>query len=871
MARIPVYQRQVGVRSESYSPINTPTQSTDQQMLLQGLNAFADAAVRLDRQQQAVKNTQYMTDFVNSQSALSQSLNEAQQQSKTGIDYIPAAQKIIKQHQDDFFTQHPELSDQEKQDYTLRWAQSRAQVEGQAINWGQGQAKQISVANLSDSAAAIGNTILQNPNSAKSLAEAHLQAIDQSNLDPATKAELASRSRNTWALAAAQYGIQNNPQHVLDQHSTFQTVQTMGAGSGDSAPSGSSGTLATRNNNPLNIRFSANQWNGKSGDNGSGFEQFDTADHGFRAGLKLMRNHVNNGADTLGALINKWAPPSENDTAQYAQSVSKQTGIPVDAKLNPNDPQQMTAIAKAMAKQEGYQGQVSDSQLQRAWSAIDDPDQLAPGVPWGQLTPQQALTITNQAQAKVDQQNTQRRILMQQQMQNDSALIESGKPVDNPISREQWLSTAPHDATPEQLTILDRQYQEYALLNQLQPIYSDINTKSASSALESVQSIRPDGSESDFAFRQQRYQQALQKYQQVMKARESDPGGWLAQNSPDVQSAYMAYQQDPSQGAQLAQSIMVEKSRLGIKSKALLPDALADGILQQIDTSKEQSVTAIQSIAQQFGPYAQNVMEQVQKKAGPALQVVMATENPRAANALWQNRNVKTADLRDAINTAATGSADSADSEWASQSKDFASTMVVQPGGVSVWNNFNDQGRRLTYLNIQKGMNPGDAAKQAYQDILGSQYQTQGTWRLPVRAGLDMKDVSDGVNHFTENLKASDIMPLIGDSRISDDVNRQQSLERIRDNGEWVTNSDESGLMLTLNGLVVNGADGSPITVKFGDLSKLGQQTRGFFNSVGKALSKPATYTPGQSKQYTLESQRENILNTYQQGQSTGR
>ncbi|EOC1277671.1 transglycosylase SLT domain-containing protein [Cronobacter turicensis] len=871
MARIPVYQRQVGVRAENISPVNLPTQSADQQMFLQGLNSFADAAVRLSKQQQAVKGTQYMTDFVNSQSALSKQLNDAQQQSKTGVDYIPASQQIIKQHQEEFFSSHPDLSEQEKQDYTLRWAQSRAQFESQAINWGQGQAKQISVANLSDSAAAIGNTILQNPNSAKPLAEAHLQAIDQSNLDPATKAELASRSRNTWALAAAQYGIQNNPQHVLDQHSTFQTVQTIGANAGETSPSGSSGTLATRNNNPLNIRVSNNNWNGKGADNGTGFEQFDTADHGFRAGLKLMRNHINNGADTLGALITKWAPPNENDTKQYAQTVSQKTGIPVDAKLNPNDPQQMTTIAKAMAAQEGYQGPVSESQLQRAWTAIDDPDQLAPGVPWGQLTPQQSLMIRNQAQEEDDRRKTQSRILLQQQMQNDSALIENGKPVSNPITREQWLSTAPHDATPEQLTILDRQYQEYALLNQLLPVYSDINTKSASAGLESVQAIRPDGSEGDFAFRQQRYQQALQKYQQVMKARESDPGGWLAQNSPDVQAAFAAYQQDPTQGAALAQSIQVEKSRLGIKSKALLPDTLADGILQQIDTSKEQSVTAIQSIAQQFGPYAQNVMEQVQKKAGPALQVVMATENPRAANALWQNRNVKTADLRDAINTASTGSADSADSEWASQSKDFAATMAVQPGGVSVWNNFNDQGRRLTYLNIQKGMSPGDAAKQAYDDILGTQYQMKGTWRLPARSGLDIKDVSQGVDYLTENLKPSDITPLIGDPRISDEVNRQQSLDRIKDNGEWITNSDESGLMLTLNGLVVNGADGNPITVPFSDLAKLGQQNRSFLGSVSKAISEPVTYTPGQSKNYSIESQRENILRTYQQGQSTGR
>ncbi|RYA57491.1 Lytic transglycosylase, catalytic, partial [Enterobacter cloacae complex sp. 2DZ2F16B1] len=173
-------------------------------------------------------------------------------------------------------------------------------------------------------------------------------------------------------------------------------------------------------------------------------------------------------------------------------------------------------------------------------------------------------------------------------------------------------------------------------------------------------------------------------------------------------------------------------------------------------------------------------MQQIQKKAGPALQVVMATDNPRAANALCQNRNGKTSDLRDSINTAASGSADSADTEWASQSKDFAATMVVQPGGVGIWNNFNDQGRRLTYLNIQKGMSVGDAAKQAFQDILGSQYQTTGTWRLPTRLNLDMSDIKDGVSAYMDNLKGAEIRPLIGDPRVSEDVNRSQSLSRIK-------------------------------------------------------------------------------------------
>ncbi len=873
MARIPVYQSQVGIRATGPSPVQYQTQSTDQQMFTQGVNSFVDAAVRLGRQEQSVNDTNNLTDFANAQNNLNQALSDARQKSKTGIDYIPAASALAKQHEDEFYANHPEMSEQQKSEYALRWAQLRGGIENNAINWGQGQAKAISISNFEDSAAAVGNTILQDPNQAKALADAHLQAIDQSDLDPGTKAQLVSKSRNMWALAAAQNGINTNPQQVIDQESTFRTVQQVGATDGAGSPAGSSGTLATRNNNPLNIRYSANNnWNGKGADNGTGFENFESADHGLRAGLKLMRNHIANGDDTLNSLISRWAPAKDkNDPVQYAQFVSSKTGIPVDQKLDPNNPQQMQSIAKAMAQQEGYKANISDGQLNRAWNSLNDPSQLAPGIPWGQLTPQQTNTIINQAQAKVDQQNTQTRMLMQDQLQNDVAKVQQGIPVSNPVTREAWMSTAPVDATPQQLELLDKQYSQYALNLSLQGVYSDINTKSASDGLAAVQSTKPTGSEDDFAVRQQRYEQAAQRYQQVITAREKDPGGWLAQNSPEVREAYAAYAQDPSQGERFAQAVMVDKSRLGIKSKDIIPDAMADSILQTIDTSKEQSVAAIQQIGSQFGQYSQQVMQQVQKKAGPALQVVMATENPRAANALWQNRNVKTSDLRDSINTAAAGSADSADTEWASQSKDFAATMVVQPGGVGVWNNFNDQGRRLTYLNMQKGMSAGDAAKQAFQDILGSQYQTKGTWRLPVKNNLDVDDVSDGVNAFMDKLKPEDIMPLLGDPRVSEEVNRSQSLSRIKDNAEWVTNSDETGLMMTLNGLVVNGANGAPITVPFSDLAKLGQQNRSATNKLTKFVTTPVTYTPGQTKGRTLADQREQLINTFNQGQQISR
>ncbi|AJJ62557.1 transglycosylase SLT domain-containing protein [Yersinia aldovae] len=499
--------------------------------------------------------------------------------------------------------------------------------------------------------------------------------------------------------------------------------------------------------------------------------------------------------------------------------------------------------------------------LSAAKSVVDSPE-------FGNLDGAQKALAVEQTYNVIDTATSAQRFSIQQRMQDDIARVNAGQPVDTPVTISDFTSAQQLNSTPADRAQSYQQFNQYQQTLALQPAYQTVISSPANVGMETVNGLMPTTGDADFAFKQQRYIAVAQKYQQVMAAREKDPGGWMVQNIPTVSEAYQNYQSDPSTGAQLAHQVLMEKQRLGIKNKDVLPDSLVNGILQQIDNNKEQDVAAIQSLGQQFGPYSQQVMQQVQKKSGPVLQVVMATNNPRAANALWQNRDVKTADLRGSINSASSGAAESADSEWASQSKDFSATMVGQPGGVPVWNNFNDQGRRLTYLNMQKGMGASDAASQAYQDILGSQYQTNGTWRLPMAANADMNDVSDGVDAFMSKLKPADITPLIGDPRLSNEVNQQQSLDRIKDSAEWVTNADETGLILTLNGLVVSGSDGNPVTASFSDLAQLGSTNRGYFNQLSKEVNKPRSYIPGQAAKESQSRNEETARQLGQQGTS---
>lgn len=486
---------------------------------------------------------------------------------------------------------------------------------------------------------------------------------------------------------------------------------------------------------------------------------------------------------------------------------------------------------------------------------------------WDAMSPQNKSAMMSKVAGMYDMQAAAGRVSLQSRIQDDLAKLESGQKV-NPISEREWLAVMPLQASPAERIQMRESFQQYQQAMTLQPVYQSIIQGSAQQGIAAVQSMVPQEDDPDFKFKQSLYATAQAKLNQVIKARESDPGTWLQANSPVVKNAFEQYQNNQASGEYLVSRLQAEKDRLGINSKKVLPDAMVNNLISQIDNNKESSVTAIQSVAQSFGKYSDQVMQQVQKSAYPALQVIMATNNPRAANALWQNRSVKTSDLRGSFEKT---DADSADSSWNDQAKDFAGTMVVQPGGSAVWNNFNEQGKRLTYTYMQRGMSPDAAAKQAYQDVLGEQYQTNGTWRMPNNAGHDIRDVNDGANVYLKNLSADQIMPLIGDARLPDKVNREQSISRIRDNAQWVTNSDETGLTLMMNGLLINNAQGQPITVPFSDLAKLGAGNRTTWNSLTKFVQTPVKYTPGQSKNYTAESQRDNLINIIQNGQQTGR
>lgn len=122
-----------------------------------------------------------------------------------------------------------------------------------------------------------------------------------------------------------------------------------------------------RNNNPLNIRLSSNNWKGEikpSAD--KSFCQFQTMAYGFRAAMVCIRTYITkHNCNTLQEIINRWAPWTDgNNPINYAKKVMNtfpDTFPDKDTVIDYHNQNQITKLVYAMAIVEnGSKPQMTD-------------------------------------------------------------------------------------------------------------------------------------------------------------------------------------------------------------------------------------------------------------------------------------------------------------------------------------------------------------------------------------------------------------------------------------------------------------------------------------------------------------------------------
>ena len=91
-----------------------------------------------------------------------------------------------------------------------------------------------------------------------------------------------------------------------------------------------------RNCNPLNIRRGKDQWKGLlKVQNDKSFYQFKAMEWGYRAAFRLLRTYrVKYQRYSVRTIIERWAPPNENNTQAYIRRVCETMGVPPHFILN---------------------------------------------------------------------------------------------------------------------------------------------------------------------------------------------------------------------------------------------------------------------------------------------------------------------------------------------------------------------------------------------------------------------------------------------------------------------------------------------------------------------------------------------------------
>ena len=106
------------------------------------------------------------------------------------------------------------------------------------------------------------------------------------------------------------------------------------------------------NCNPGNIRRSRVNYRGeRHPSTDAAFKQFESMEWGYRAMFVLLDTYrLKHGLNTLQSMLNRYAPPSENNTTEYINFVSSRTKIADISQVDTRNEKQMIPIVAAMSK-----------------------------------------------------------------------------------------------------------------------------------------------------------------------------------------------------------------------------------------------------------------------------------------------------------------------------------------------------------------------------------------------------------------------------------------------------------------------------------------------------------------------------------------
>ncbi|EPH3077048.1 hypothetical protein [Citrobacter freundii] len=281
-----------------------------------------------------------------------------------------------------------------------------------------------------------------------------------------------------------------------------------------------------RNNNPGNLEYSkTNPWVGQTGDDGR-FAKFETPEHGIRALGRNLLSYQRQGIDTVNDIINRWAPPSDNNnTDAYIQAVCAQLGVTPDQPLDASNPDTLKALCAAIIHHENGSQPYSDQQLSTGVSAAiglstlpTSTKRYTGNAAFDAASPEAQATFLRQADQMRKQQQAEYRTNIDSRVRDASAAYMRG--VDFPDAPTQNDFMAAYGVREGNLRYTE--FRNTQIAGQYIGSFRNMPTSSIQAAVEN---LKPDTGETGegYAARAQTYDAVVSAASTVLAQRKADP------------------------------------------------------------------------------------------------------------------------------------------------------------------------------------------------------------------------------------------------------------------------------------------------------------------------------------------------------------
>lgn len=333
--------------------------------------------------------------------------------------------------------------------------------------------------------------------------------------------------KEATAKATAQNAVGENYLQVRQQNGelsdTVAGSRRAVAGGGESAADGPRGV---RNNNPGNLEASSsNPWVGQTGSDGR-FAKFETPEHGIRALGRNLISYQRQGIDTVSEIINRWAPPSDNnDTTAYIRAVCAQLGVTANQPLDASNPDTLQALCAAIIKHENGTQPYSPDQLSTGVSAALGLSQLPTsnkrytGTAWfDALNESDQASVLRQTDALAKQQQAEYRTAIDGQVRDATAAYMRGVEFPNPPGEADFMAAYGVREGNQRYT----EFKNTQIAGQYIGSFRNMPTSSITAYVKQLEPT-PEQTGEGYASRAALYDNVVSAANQVIKQRQADP------------------------------------------------------------------------------------------------------------------------------------------------------------------------------------------------------------------------------------------------------------------------------------------------------------------------------------------------------------